>query len=55
MTWHEIANSIVFDSVVAEDKGVYECTAYNEAGNATKLISIDVSTSFGFIYLCLDK
>ncbi|KPI92489.1 Fasciclin-2 [Papilio xuthus] len=42
VTWHEIANSIVFDSVVADDKGVYECTAFNEGGNATKLISIDV-------------
>ncbi|CAG4945964.1 unnamed protein product [Parnassius apollo] len=42
VTWHQITNTIVFDSVVAEDRGTYECTAFNGAGNATKEIKIDV-------------
>ncbi|XP_068629135.1 fasciclin-2-like [Battus philenor] len=42
VTWHQITNSIIFDSVVAADKGIYECIAFNSAGNASKAISIDV-------------
>ncbi|CAH2041329.1 unnamed protein product, partial [Iphiclides podalirius] len=42
VTWHQITNSILFDSVVAGDSGIYECTALNGVGNATKTISIEV-------------
>ncbi|XP_032517988.2 fasciclin-2-like isoform X2 [Danaus plexippus] len=42
VSWHEIANTIVFDEVQESDRGAYECTAVNNAGNFTKIINIEV-------------
>ncbi|XP_072949856.1 fasciclin-2-like [Epargyreus clarus] len=42
ITWSQVENTIIFDSLVPEDQGTYECTASNGAGNVTKQIHIDV-------------
>ncbi|XP_050677433.1 fasciclin-2-like isoform X2 [Leptidea sinapis] len=42
ITWVEVVNRIVFDSIAAEDRGIYECTASNTAGNVTEQIELKV-------------